>query len=69
MCKFKKIVGINDLSDQFRKKKVVNVYNRNENNLNAFEWTACLAVNQNTVDIFVALFHCAGVVASGVGVG
>ena len=54
--KFKKIVGRNDFSDQFR--KIIIRYKRIEYNINVLRQTACLVVNQITVNKFADLFNC-----------
>ena len=52
--KFKKIVGRNDLSDQFR--KIIIRYKRIGYNMNVMRPTACLVVNPITVNNFADLF-------------
>ena len=54
--KFKKIVGPNDFSDQFR--KIILRYKRIGYNMNAMRQTACLVVNPVTVNNFADLFNC-----------
>ena len=54
--KFKKIVGRNDFSDQFR--KIIIRYKRIGYNMNVMRQTACLVVNPVTVSNFPDLFIC-----------
>ena len=54
--KFKKIRGMTDFSDQFR--KIILPYKRIGYNLNVMRQSACLVVNPITVDGFAALFNC-----------
>ena len=54
--KFKKIRGMTDYSDQFRKIKMR--YKRISYNLNVMRQSACLVINPITVDGFAALFNC-----------
>ena len=54
--KFKKIVGRNDFSDQFR--KIIIRYKRIGCNLNVMRQTACLVVNLITVNNFADLLNC-----------
>ena len=54
--KFKKIRGMTDFSDQFR--KIILRYKRNGYNLNVMRQSACLVVNPITVDCFASLFNC-----------
>ena len=54
--KFKKIRGMTDFSDQFRKIKMR--YKRIGYNLNVMRQSACLAFNPITVDGYAALFKC-----------
>ena len=54
--KFKKIRGITDFSDQFRKIKLR--YKRIGYNLNVMRQSACLVINPITVDGCAALFNC-----------
>ena len=56
MFKFKKIVGRNDLSNQFR--KIIFRYKRIEYTMNVMRHTACLVVNPITVNPFADLFNC-----------
>ena len=51
--KFKKIKGITDFSDQFRK-----IIMRSDYNLNVMRQSACLVINPITVDGYAALFNC-----------
>ena len=57
--KFKKIRGMTDFSDQFRKIKMC--YKRIGYNLNVMRQSACLVINPITVDGYAALFNCAPV--------
>ena len=54
--KFKKIRGMTDFSDQFR--KIIMRYKRIGYNLNVMRQSACLVVNPITVDSYAALFNC-----------
>ena len=54
--KFKKIWGMTDFSDQFR--KIIMRYKRFGYNLNVMRQSACLVINPITVDGFAALFYC-----------
>ena len=54
--KFKKIRGMTDFSDQFR--KIIMHYKRIGFNLNVMRQYACLVINPITVDGYVALFNC-----------
>ena len=54
--KFKKIRGMTDFSDQFR--KIIIRYKRIGYNLNVMRQSACLVINPITVDSYVALFNC-----------
>ena len=54
--KFKKIRGMTDFSDQFRKNIIR--YKRIGCNLNVMRQSACLVINPNTVDGYAALFNC-----------
>ena len=54
--KFKKIRGMTDFSDRFR--KIIMRYKRIGNNLNVMRQSACLVINPITVDGFAALFNC-----------
>ena len=54
--KFKKIRGMTDFSDQFR--KIIMRYKRIGYNLNVMRQSACLVINQITVDGYAALFNC-----------
>ena len=54
--KFKKIRGMTDFSDQFR--KIIMRYKRIGYNLNVMRESACLVINQITVGGFAALFNC-----------
>ena len=51
--KFKKIRGMTDFSDQFRK-----IIMRFGYNLNVMRQSACLVINPITVDGYAALFNC-----------
>ena len=55
--KFKKIRGITDFSDQFRK-IIIMRYKRIGYNLNVMRQAACLFINPITVDGYDALFNC-----------
>ena len=54
--KFKTIVGRVDFSDQFRKHIIC--YKRIGYNINIMRPSACLVVNQITVNNFASLFNC-----------
>ena len=54
--KFKKIRGMTDFSDQFR--KIIIQYKRIGYNLNVMRQSACLFINQITVDGYATLFIC-----------
>ena len=54
--KFKKIRGMTDFSDQFR--KIIMRYKRVGYNLNVMRQSACLVINPITVDSYAALFNC-----------
>ena len=54
--KFKTIVGRADFSDQ--SKKIIICYKRIGYNLNIMRQSACLVLNQITVNNFASLFHC-----------
>ena len=54
--KFKKIRGMTDFSDQFR--KIIMRYKRIGYNLNVMRQSACLVINPITVDDYAALFNC-----------
>ena len=54
--KFKKISGLTDFSDQFR--KIIMRYKRIGYNLNVMRQSACLVINPIMVDGFAALFNC-----------
>ena len=54
--KFKKIRGMTDFSDQFR--KIIMRYTRIGYNLNVMRQSACLAINPITVDGYATLFNC-----------
>ena len=53
--KFKKIRGMPDFSDQFR--KIIMRYKRICYNLNVMRQSACLVINPITVDGYAALFN------------
>ena len=57
--KFKKIRGMTDISDQFR--KFIMRYKRIGYNLNVMRQSACLVINLITVDGYAALFNCSPV--------
>ena len=54
--KLKKIRGMTDFSNQFR--KFIMCYKRIGYNLNVMRQSACLAINPIMVDSFAALFNC-----------
>ena len=54
--KSKKIRGMIDFSDRFR--KIIMRYKRIGYNLNVMRQSACLVINQITVDGYDALFNC-----------
>ena len=54
--KFKKNRGMTDFSDQFR--NIIMRYKRIGHNLNVMRQSACLVINQITVDGFAALLNC-----------
>ena len=54
--KFKKIRGMTDLSEQFR--KIIVRYKRIGYNLNVMRQSACIVINPITVDGFAALLNC-----------
>ena len=54
--KFKKMKGMTDFSDQFR--KVIMRYKRIGYNLNVMRQSACLVINPITVKSYAALFNC-----------
>ena len=54
--KFKKIRGMTDFSDQFR--KIIMRYKRIGYNLNVMRQSACLVINPITVDGYAALLNC-----------
>ena len=54
--KFKKIRGMTDFSDQFR--KIIMRYKRIGYNLNVMRQSTCLVINPITVDNYAALFNC-----------
>ena len=56
MYKFRKIVGRNDFSDQYR--KIIIRYKRTRYSMNVMRQTACLVVNPITDGNFTALFNC-----------
>ena len=53
---FKKIRGMTDFSDQFR--KIIMHYKRLGYDLNVMRQSACLVINPITVDCYAALFNC-----------
>ena len=55
--KFKKLIGRNDFSFQFRK-KIITRYIRIGYSLNVMRKSACLAFNPITVDNYAAFFNC-----------
>ena len=54
--KFKKIMGMADFSDPFR--KIIMRYKRIGYNLNVMRQSACLVINPIMVDGYAALFNC-----------
>ena len=54
--KFKKLIGSNDYSFQFR--KIITRYRRIGYNLNVMRQSACLVFNPITVDNYAAFFNC-----------
>ena len=54
--KFKKLIGRNDLSFQFR--KIITRYRRIGYNLNIMRPSACLGFYPIMVDIYVVFFNC-----------
>ena len=54
--KFKKIRGMTDFSEQFR--KIIMRYKRIGYNLNVMRQSACLVINPITVDDYASLFNC-----------
>ena len=54
--KFKKLIGSNDFSFQFR--KIITRYRRIGYNLNVMRQSACLVFNPITVDSYAAFFNC-----------
>ena len=54
--KFKKIRGMTDFSNQFR--KIIMRYKRIGYNLNVMRQSACLVINPITVDGYAKLFNC-----------
>ena len=54
--KFKKIRGMTDFSDQFR--KIIMRYKRIGYNLNVMRQSACLLIDPITVDGYASLFNC-----------
>ena len=56
LYKFKKIRGMTDFSDQFR--KIIMRYKRIGYNLNVMQQSACLVINPITVDDYATLFNC-----------
>ena len=53
---FKKIRGMTDFSDQFR--KIIMRYKRFGYNLNVMRQSSCLVINPITADGYAALFNC-----------
>ena len=53
---FKKIRGMTDFSDQFR--KIIMRYKRIGYNLNVMRQSVCLVINPIKVDVYTALFNC-----------
>ena len=54
--KFKKLIGRNDFSFQFR--KIITRYRRICYNLNVMRQSACLVLNPTMVDNYAAFFNC-----------
>ena len=54
--KFKKLIGSNDFSFQFR--KIITRYRRIGYNLNVMRQSACLVFNPITVNNYAAFFNC-----------
>ena len=54
--KFKKLIGRNDISFQFR--KILTRYRRIGYSLNVMRQSACLVVNPIMVDNYAAFFNC-----------
>ena len=54
--KFKKLIGINDFSFQFR--KIITRYRRIGYNLNVMRQSACLVFNPIMVDNYASFFNC-----------
>ena len=54
--KFKKIRGMTDFSDRFR--KIIMRYKRIRYNLNVMRQSACLFINPITVDGYATFFNC-----------
>ena len=54
--KFKKLIGINDFSFQFR--KIITRYRHIGYNLNVMRQSACLVFNPIMVDNYAAFFNC-----------
>ena len=54
--KFKRIRGMTDFSDQFR--KIIMRYKRIGYNLNVMRQSTCLVINPITVDGYATLFNC-----------
>ena len=54
--KFKKLIGMNEFSFQFR--KIITRYRRIGYNLNVMRQSACLVFNPTTVDNYAAFFNC-----------
>ena len=56
VCKFKKLIGRNDVSFQFR--KIITRYRRIGYNFNVVRQSACLVFNPIMVDNYAAFFNC-----------
>ena len=56
VCKFKKIMGRTDFSDQFR--KIIISHKHISYDLNVMQQSACLVINPIMVDNFAAIFNC-----------
>ena len=55
VCEFKKLIGINDFSFQFR--KIITRYRRIGYKLNVMQQSACLVFNPIMVDNYTAFFN------------
>ena len=59
VCKFRKIFGKTDFSDQI--KKIVTNYKKIDYNMDILRQTICMVVNPIMVDNFAYLFKCTAV--------